>query len=213
VLTGHLPAQAESILGGFVFSQTGNESKQIDIIIAHSLTPRFLRNISDKNSKSIVCVDGCLGVAECKSDLNGKTIEESLHNLASIPAGLDRSKRNLSPMIQVRDELLRPYKMIFARNSISLDALRNHLARIISQYPQILPDLIYVPQEYCGIYVGVEGGTLNDGTKIEPDSMFFQTHEPDLAAITHIVENVHKRLMIVAHSLTSYTALFESLRS
>ncbi len=56
----HLPNKCNVFLGGFVFHEDGNESKQLDFIVNTDTTPRF--RPTPGFSKSFSPIEGTLGI-------------------------------------------------------------------------------------------------------------------------------------------------------
>lgn len=85
-LKQHAPSKCNVFLGGFLFDDEGEESKQLDIIITTDTAPRFNLNNKEGAGKSFSPVEGTLGVISVKSTLNRNELFDALGGIASHPA-------------------------------------------------------------------------------------------------------------------------------
>jgi hypothetical protein len=69
-LKDHLPSGCNVLFGGNVFNQSGELSKQIDIIVTNDVCPQFNHQNRDGTGKTVACVDGTLAVVSVKSVLS-----------------------------------------------------------------------------------------------------------------------------------------------
>ncbi len=65
-----IPSKCNVFLGGFLFGEDGDESKQLDVIISTDTSPKYDFHNSGGKGKSFAPVEGCLGVASIKSFLD-----------------------------------------------------------------------------------------------------------------------------------------------
>ena len=101
-------------MGGFLFGENGDESKQLDIIISTDTAPRYNFHNSDGKGKSFGPVEGCLGVASIKSTLDKSQLEDSLNGIASIPKTQPIGNR-ANPALLIKNYEDWPYKIIYAQ--------------------------------------------------------------------------------------------------
>ena len=69
-LRQHAPSKCNVFLGGFLFDDNGVESKQLDVIVTTDTAPRFNFHNREGVGKSFSPVEGTLGVASIKSNLD-----------------------------------------------------------------------------------------------------------------------------------------------
>ena len=149
-LERHLPKMCDVFLGGYVFDLQGNYSKQIDIIVTGDNTPRFRLSAGDRY---IAPLEGTIGVVEIKSKLDKTTLDNALHNCASIPSMPD-SKGILAPILRMKREDWEdwPFKIIFAFDGIDSETLCAHIAKFYKDNPSVpvtrRPNLIHVLRKY-----------------------------------------------------------------
>lgn len=122
-LRQHLPCACNVTLGGFLFSQDGHESRQIDVIVTSSACPQFNFHNPDGHGKSFACVDGTLAVASIKSYLDSRQIRDAIEGMASIP----QHKRDFDWSrigIENPDMDWWPLKVVYASDGVSADTLK-----------------------------------------------------------------------------------------
>ena len=115
----HAPSKCNVFLGGFVFGNDGNESRQLDVIVTSDTTPKFDFHNRNDNGKSFSPVDGTLCVASIKSNLNKNELEDALLGIASIPIGTPLDGL-VNPLLRIPDYDDWPYKIVYATDGISL---------------------------------------------------------------------------------------------
>ena len=149
-LERHVPKICDVFLGGYVFDIEGNPSKQTDVIVTGSNTPRFrLPN----GNKFIAPLEGTIAVAEVKSRLDKNTLEEALNSSLSIPKMPDPGDI-LPPFLGVNQDVWEdtPYKIVFAFDGIEQDSLIKHLVDFLrdarNQVGERLPNIIHVLGKY-----------------------------------------------------------------
>src|SRR5262245_21533624 len=125
-LRQHAPTKCNVFFGGFLFGKDGTESKQLDVIVTSDTTPRFDLHNKDGNGKSFAPVDGTIGAVCIKSTLDKKELEDSLLNIAAVPAMPSLEGRMiLGVSIANYDDW--PYKVIYASDGISDTILLQHI--------------------------------------------------------------------------------------
>src|SRR5262245_8542419 len=84
-LRQHAPSKCNVFFGGFLFDFSGNESKQMDVIVTTDTAPRFDFQNRDDGGKSFSPVEGTLGAVSIKSYLDKAQLFDALEGVASIP--------------------------------------------------------------------------------------------------------------------------------
>ncbi len=143
-LSRHIPKRCEVIKGGFLFNSRGEESKQVDIIITNDIAIQF-----KQFEKSFSCVEGCYCVLCVKTNLDKKALFDALDNVASIPYMTNPEE----VILLMRPEILldMPYKVVFAYEGISFEAVCQYADEFYSMRPTLenrQPDLIVVNNKY-----------------------------------------------------------------
>ena len=149
-LERHAPKICDVFLGGYVFDQQGNRSRQTDIIVTGGNTPRFrLPN----GNRFIAPLEGTIATVEVKSRLDRNTLVEAINNSLSIPAMSDPDGVS-PPFMEVHQEAWEdsPYKIVFAFGGIEQSTLNQHLVDFLkdptNQVGARLPNLIHVLGKY-----------------------------------------------------------------
>lgn len=193
ILKLHAPSGCNVMYGGFLFDQDGKESKQMDIIVTNHSSMQFNLFNKDMCGKSFACIDGCIAVVSVKSTLDGTQLQDALGNLSTIPDKMSIEGKK-SPMISIDGYTEWPYKVIYASDGISLEALLEHLTAYFKDHPEIpmnkKPDIIHVAGKYCVVKVGEKGGTTRDGTKIEPNTFFPMSDATDVYALYKVLSEI-----------------------
>ena len=155
-LKRHIPKNTEALLGGFVFDQEGNESRQFDVIVVGSTSPRFiLPTFSESIGKAFACIDGCVAIISIKSQLNTPDLRNELDAFAALP--------NITPFNRVQkvggidkidyDEM--PLKVIFAFDGMSEQAYKDAINEYYKSHPQVpqnkRPNIIHVNSKILAI--------------------------------------------------------------
>ena len=149
-LKRHVPKMCDVFLGGYVFDQQGNRSKQTDIIVTGGNTPRFRLS---GGSRYIAPLEGTIAVVEVKSRLNKVTLEEAMSNCLSIPSMPNPDgviPLDMGVDLEAWEDS--PYKIIFAFDGIDRDSLVRHLVGLLkderNQVMERLPNIIHVLGKY-----------------------------------------------------------------
>jgi hypothetical protein len=137
-LRQHAPSKCRVFLGGYLFDEDGNESKQLDVIVTTDTTPRFDLHNTDGKGKSFSPVEGCLGAVSVKSQLNKDGILDALEGIASIPPTRSLEGR-VNPMLTIRDYDRWPLKVVYATDGVSCDTAKTHISDFYSANPGIPP--------------------------------------------------------------------------
>ena len=206
VLRAHLPSNCNVKLGGFVFGVSGDESRQIDIIISNDKSIQFNFLNRDDSGKSFSCIDGCIGVVSVKSTLDKQQLLDSLENLASLPKKTPIGDRSL-----INREILNysdwPYKTIFASDGLSPKTILEHLNNFYLKNPEIpqcnRPNFIHVCGKYNIIRSLSGGNTLRNGEVIPTGSFHLQESSPDVFGILHVISDM--QAIAMASNMIAYT--------
>ncbi|MBS3915549.1 MAG: hypothetical protein KG003_13725 [Bacteroidetes bacterium] len=217
-LRQHAPSKCNVFLGGFLFGEDGDESKQLDVIITNDTAPQFNFHNKDEKGKSFGPVEGCLGVASIKSMLDKIQLYDSLLGIASIPETKPLGNR-INPMLKYEGYENWPYKIIYASNGISIETIFLHLQQFYIDNPQIpvhrKPDIIHVAGKYV-IFRVQKGMTfrnpLNQTTPTASIGDFIKiTANPDTQAIVWTFNNLQKNATVASHINFDYSSIINNL--
>ena len=213
-LRQHAPSKCNVFLGGFLFGDDGTESGQLDVIVTTDTTPRFNFHNQDGRGKSFSPVEGTLGVASIKSTLNKAELEDALSGIAAIPPTVPLDRR-VAFGVKIKNYDDWPYKVIYASDGISPEALYGHLLNFYAANPHIpvgrRPNVIHVSGKYV-IFRVIEGMSVWDAeTKQEesvpPGSFRLFTRDPDIQGIVWVLEGLQQRATASTHILYGYGEL------
>lgn len=153
MLRSHVPSSCNVVLGGFLFDQEGNESKQLDILIVNESSLRFDFPSRDGIGKSFACIDGCVGVVSVKSKLDSRELIDSLKNIASLPDKQPLRGDQIPGGLVLPHYDDCPWKIVYASDGIELTTLQESLNGFYSKHPEIpyhkRPNLIHVAGKYA----------------------------------------------------------------
>ncbi len=124
-LKQHAPSKCNVFLGGFLFDDDGDESKQLDIIITTDTAPRFNFHNKDGAGKSFSPVEGTLGVVSVKSTLNKAELFDALGGIASIPPTRPLGNR-VNALLNIKKYDDWPVKIIYSSKGIAPETLLAH---------------------------------------------------------------------------------------
>lgn len=211
-LQSHLPTACNVLLGGFVFNQQGQESRQIDIIVTVDACPQFNLCNHDGHGKSFTCIDGTLAVVCVKSTLEAKELRESLENVASLP----QHKTNYASVSMgyvAPDYCDWPYKVVFAGRGMSAESVKEVMTAFYSDQTDIptnrRPDIIHVAGQYC-----IRRAPLDlhyEGHLIKAGTYFTTSVESDKAALVLVVHTIQQRLAMSRFISFDYFELFNGM--
>ncbi len=217
-LRQHTPSKCNVFLGGFLFGEDGDESKQLDIIISTDTSPRYNFQNRDGNGKSFSPVEGCLGIASIKSKLDKDQLFDSLYGIASIPETKSIEGR-INPNIKYKGYEEWPFKIIYASEGINENTILSHLNEFYLKNPQIpiyrRPNLIHVAGKYVIMRI-VEGmgirNIFND-TSINPEIGIFYpfTTNSDLQGLVWTINDLQQKSIISNHILYDYTSIINKI--
>ena len=208
LLRNHLPNKCNVFLGGFVFDEHGNESKQLDIIVNTDTTPKF--RPTPGFSKSFSPIEGTLGIISIKSKLDKKELIDSLEGIASIPS-MSTLEGRTSFAIQIKNYENWPLKVIYASDSIDPNTILDHIRDYYNSNPNIpinrRPDIIHVAGKYF-INKWQDGMKFLNVTDIEktPEKGQFilSTKNPDLQGILWTLKTLQEYSVAASHIFFSY---------
>lgn len=217
-LKQHAPSKCNVFLGGFLFGEDGDESKQLDIIISTDTAPKYDFHNPEGKGKSFGPVEGCLGVASLKSTLDKAQLIDSLEGIASIPATKSLEKR-VNPMIKIPDYDDWPYKIIYASNGLTDATILGHINEFYDTNLQIplnrRPDIIHVAGKY--VIFRIKKGmsitnTIQGGTEEAEVGKFhaFITN-PDLQAMMWTIDALQKKASASSHIIYNYSEMINKI--
>lgn len=213
VLQDHLPSNCIVSKGGFLFNLSGEESKQIDILVNSSQSLRFSFDPAGMK-KTFACIDGCIGVVSVKSNLTKAELVDSLDNLASIP---EKSAPTINPMVEIRNYSDWPYKIIFASKGASYELVSTTLADYYEEHPDIpnylRPNYIYVAGKYLIYNSGNSEKNTRNGKVIPPYTFvgIKNSAAVDKLALCEIVIELQERASASNHIIFNYGPMINNL--
>lgn len=214
-LRNHLPASCSIMYGGFLFNIEGDESKQLDLIISCSTSPQYKMAESNSEGKSFSCIEGCLAVVSVKSTLDTKQLFDALENIASIPEKQSKKEIRLSPLMNLPNYEDWPYKIIYASDGISCEALLSSIRRFYDENPGIpyyhRPNLIHVGGKYNIVRIFPEGGKNFNGDPIPPHTFYPHEDQSDFYPLQLAVQHIQKNATASQHILFSYDQILTNL--
>jgi hypothetical protein len=210
----HLPSSCNVMLGGFLFDQDGNESKQLDILIVNDLSVQFNFLNKNGNGKSFACIDGCIGVVSIKSMLDSNALTDALCNIASIPDKQPLGQRVL-PLVNIPGYDDWPCKVIYAPNGIRIESLMESLNEFYRVHPDIpfhkRPNLIHVGGKYVVSRVPEEGQIARNGTSLPPNIFYAMLDNTDVFGLCDVITRMHRIALSAKHIITDYAEMFDKI--
>lgn len=210
-LKQHTPSKCNVFLGGFLFDDNGNESKQLDIIITTDTAPRFNFHNKDGFGKSFSPVEGTLGVASIKSMLDKAQLEDALLGIASIPQTKSLEGR-ISILVTIGDYDDWSYKIIYATNGLEASTIMNHITSFYESHSEIpinrRPNIIHVSGKYV-IIRATKGMKLYSYSTGEKEDMTVGTYriiirDADLQGIIWVLDSLQRKAVASTKILYSY---------
>lgn len=212
-LKGHLPTSCNVTYGGFLFDMKGRESRQIDIIVTVDSCPQY-NPVSDGGvGKSFSCVEGTLGIVSVKSNLDSRNLEDALMNIASIPPTEPLGQREM-PLLKIQDYEDWPFKILFAFDGISRDALQDTMFKVLNREKIPIsraPNLIHVAGKYILVRTGPEGAKTREGDDIPANAFFPTTDSTDVFGLCQAIHNIQKRSLMAKFVLFNYSEIVDNL--
>lgn len=144
-LQKHIPERLTASLGGYVIGATGEESKQIDVLVSSDISIRF-----NESEKTFITVESLASAISVKSDLDKPALEDCLINIASIPQVDARvlSFLGLLPNSYEKFSLMHPSLYVFAYEGVSVETCLAHITNFYKIHLDI-PKNRYA----CGVIV------------------------------------------------------------
>lgn len=217
-LKQHAPSKCNVFMGGFLFDESGNESKQLDIIVTTDTAPRFNFHNQDGAGKSFSPVEGTLGVVSVKSTLNMNELFDALTGIASIPPTKPLEGR-VSFTLKIKNYDDWPLKVIYATAGISDQTLLKHIDDFYTKNSAIpisrRPNFIHVAGKYL-ILRAVDGMTLenkNTGivTTLTEGRYFVVTTDADLQGIVWVLNELQQKAGASTHINYSYGEIINKI--
>jgi hypothetical protein len=196
----HAPSKCNVFFGGFLFSEDGSESAQLDVLITTDTTPRFDFHNKDGNGKSFAPVEGTLAIASIKTMLNKESLEDALGGIASIPPTMPLGSR-VNPQFFIGNYDDWPYKIIYASDGIAVNTLMGHLEEYYLRHPEISngrrPNIIHVLGKYIIHRAGKSSKEWKPVSKeirsLEENQFHFATLNPDIQGIIGVLWKLQER--------------------
>ena len=205
-LERHVPKTCEVFRGGYVFNLQGDASKQTDVIVTAGGTPRFEMG---GGHQAISPLEGTVAVAEIKSTLDKKKLDEALDNFASLPITPDLEKA-LSPAIKRKNPNWTrdwPYKIVFAFDAkITKDTLVSHVEDYYQNNKvrdECKPNIIHVLEKYAvvrmlpGFTVHEPDGSVAKNQPQEGDYHPFD-RESDALMMPFVLESIRQNAFLAS---------------
>lgn len=215
-LRKHVPSKCNVFVGGFLFDDDGNESKQLDIIVTTDTAPRFSLHSFGGGGKSFSHVEGTIGVVTIKSRLDKAQLEDALVNIASIPATKPLEGR-MSPFEKVEDYEDWPYKVVYSTEGLEAQTILAHMDSFYQRNATIpiarRPHLIHVAGKYV-IFRAVPGLTAKrstDGKEADLGTFVHLVTDSDLQGIVWVLDNLQLRAAASTHIFYSYRNLINKV--
>lgn len=205
-LRQHAPSMCNVLFGGFLFHEDGTESKQVDVIVTTDTCPQFNFHNQGGDGKTFACVEGTLACASIKSFLDKTQLEDSLANVASIPATGSLAGR-VQPLLKIQNYEDWPYKVVYASDGLAADTILGHLLSYYAAHPEIpesrRPNLIHVAGKY--LIFRSQGAETLDGTRqLKRGEFVILGGSPDVQGILWTIEGIQSRAVAAAQILYSY---------
>lgn len=172
-LNAHLPRMVHAQSGGKIIDSFDNRSKQVDVIVYDSRMPTL-----GGNEKTYFFVEGVVAAIEVKSELNKKSLSESLVNISSIKS----CQKKIGAGIFVGGQPKKvPLSGVFAFTTsyTSHEALLSEL-NTLSKEIEHQPDFICINGKVFVMYLDREmTGFDKDGNeqKLQPGYIFASNEE------------------------------------
>ncbi|GBF44593.1 hypothetical protein LPTSP2_38960 [Leptospira ellinghausenii] len=213
----HAPSKCNIYFGGYLFGEDGEESKQLDIIISTDTAPKYNFYNSEGNGKSFGPVEGCLGIASIKSNLDKEQLFDALDGISSIPKTLPLTNR-INPLVRISDYDDWPYKIIYASSGLSGQTIFNHLNEYYNLNKNIpinrRPDIIHVAGKYVIFRIKKGFNVTNpDGSNFPLEEGKFHIFEtkPDIQAMLWTIEELQNKASASTHILFKYNSIIENI--
>lgn len=213
-LSQHLPSGCNIFTGGFLFNLTGEESKQIDIIVTsdNSIQYNFFNRTGDQ--KSFACIEGTLAVVSIKSTLDSAELKNSLDNFASLPDKEPLGTRCM-PLLRIPEYDEWPFKIIFSLKGVSYDALLRTIHDYYEENPDVpmnkRPNLIHIAGMGAIIRVLSETQTTRDGSIIPINTFYPQPDPSDVFSLAYVQQKMQNYILASRFVLFNYLSIVDKL--
>jgi hypothetical protein len=206
MLKNHLPSSCNVLLGGFLFSQSGRQSDQIDIIVTDPWAWQFNLTSSSGVPKSFACIDGCLGIVSVKSTLDRTQLDNALGNIATIPDRQTLAESRRPPFFALTESDYRdwPYKIVYASDGwVRSSTLLRNVNRFYDIHPDIpfhkRPNLIHIAGKCAAYRTGETGPMTPSGEQLQPHTFYPIPQFSDVTAL--MFATVHIQDLLETSSL------------
>lgn len=212
----HLPSSCNVMFGGFIFNLTGDESKQIDVIVTVDVCPQYNFENRDGRGKSFSCIEGTLAVVSLKSNLDSRELINALDNIASLPSKLPLGDKAM-PQVNIPNYDEWPYKIIYAPNGVSSETLSNTLSEYYRNNPDIpfhrKPNLIHVAGRYNIVRLDDDDRQATDGQMVPRNTFVLQKDTTDRFALVYAVERIQSMCVSARYILFDYGDIMDNVIS
>jgi hypothetical protein len=213
-LKQHLPLSCAVAQGGFIFDQTGKESKQIDAIVHSSSVPQYNMFNPDGTGKSFTCIDGCHAAISVKTSLDKEKLFDALDNIASIP---DKSPADvkMSQLAGIPDFEDWPFKIIFAYDGIGFDTCTAHLREYYdSDFGKLIPEnkrpnIIHVAGRYSYVRALQATPTMLQ-LNVSAGKFIGRESDKDIFPLVYTLTYIHRIVVMDARISHSFAELYSN---
>ncbi len=207
-LRQHAPSKCNVFLGGFLFDIAGTESKQLDVIVTTDTALRFDFHNPDGGGKAFSPVEGTLGVASIKSNLDKAQLYDALDGLASIPPTQSLIGR-IPFTIKIKNYEDWPYKVIYATDGLTPETILSHLNAHFHENSHVplshRPHAIHVAGKYA--IIRAIAGMTRSGEEVEIGTFLVITIDPDLQGIVFVLDGLQQNASASTHIMFEYRDL------
>lgn len=216
-LKQHAPSKCNVFLGGYLFDDSGTESKQLDVVVTTDTAPRFNFHNRDGAGPSFSSVEGALGAISIKSTLDRAQLADALLGLASIPETRPLDRR-LNPSFRITDYPDWPLKVVYATRGNQPGTLLEQLKEFYETHPHIPPhrrvNVVHVAGS-CFIIRRTSEVHIFDhqGREVDLPLESFNVIDgaTDIAALTWVLNKLQERASAATHIHYDYNEVMHRL--
>lgn len=214
ILRQLLPASCQVALGGYVFGQNGDESRQMDVLVFSDLALQYGIIAKTSIPKTFTCVDGIVGVVSIKTHLSGKEMIDALGCISSLPQKLPLDGR-VPDIVKLGGYEEWPYKVVCAYTGLAARTILRHIEAFYESNPSIpydrRPNVVHVLGKYCIIRTSSQGEETRLGRKLPRNAFVIADNDPDFVGFVKSITNMHKIAMAMRWVITDYADLFDKI--
>lgn len=214
----HAPAKCRTFLGGYLFDENGNESRQLDVIVTTDTSPKFDLHNKDGGGKSFAPVEGTLGVISSKTNLTKANLVDALDGLASIPpTGSLEGRKN--PAIKIFDYDDWPYKLVFALDGPTIETTMSNIDDHYRERQDVpigrRVNMVHVLGKYVIYKANGRMGTFDPGTQASrtppAGEWIGLTASPDVQAIVWTLDALQGHATMSNHVNFNYAQIYNKV--